>query len=130
MSLVGLGFRPAVMEVVVTKAGFLFRKALRRARSWASRRVWDTRVGCECNVVFGYNWYYAEEGSNVSVYMSFGMNRYRQVCRYLYLYRDIDEKLENNSPRQRATYAPITTIQRDKKPNISPSSWPSEGIGI
>jgi hypothetical protein len=30
------------MEVVVPRVGFLFRRAFRRARSWAPRRVWDT----------------------------------------------------------------------------------------
>lgn len=49
MSLLGLGLRPAVTEFVVPRdgwVGLLLRKDLRRARSWAFKRVWYTGVGC------------------------------------------------------------------------------------
>lgn len=49
VSLMGLGLRPAVKGGFVPRGcwvGVLLRKALRRARSWASKRVWDTGAGC------------------------------------------------------------------------------------
>lgn len=40
------------------------------------------------------------------------------------------EEVKDNAPRHRAMYAAMTTAQIARKPNISPSSWPREGIGV